>query len=133
MSARWNRFLKKFWISLAIVIILIAIIFSIFRALTPWASQYKGDVERHLSTLLGQPVTIETMETSWYWLNPVLKMNQVTVVDPSDHTLKIARLMVGINLFSSLWHWQLQPGILYVDELSKPMPRYLHGYSVNKK
>jgi uncharacterized protein (TIGR02099 family) len=131
MIVRWNRFLKKFWITLSIVIILLAIIFSIFRALTPWASQYKADVERHLSLLLGQPVTIDTMETSWYWLNPVLKLNQVTVVGPSDHSLKIARLMVGINVFSSLWHWQLQPGLLYVDELHLTLHQLAHGWRID--
>lgn len=114
---RYTRLLKKCWFFLAVFIIVLAIVFSVFRALTPWAKQYKSEVERHLTLLVGQPVAIKSMETSWYWLQPVLKLDQVSVLDHSDHVLKLAKLMVGINLLSSLWHWQLQPGILYVEDV----------------
>ena len=112
-----TRLLKKCWMPLAILMITMAILFSLFRALTPWAKQYKGEVERHLSTLIGQPVVINSMETSWYWLEPVLRLNEVTVSDANDHVLKFNKLLVGINLLSSLWHWHIQPGILYVDDV----------------
>ena len=109
--------IKKCWMPLAILIITMALLFSVFRALTPWAKQYKGDVERHLSTLIGQPVLISSMETSWYWFEPVLRLNHVTVSDSQDHILRFSKLLVGINLLSSLWHWHIQPGILYVDDV----------------
>ncbi len=111
------RLLKKCWMPLAILVIVVAILFSVFRALTPWAKQYKGEVEHHLSTLLGQPVTIADLETSWYWFEPVLKMDQVMLSDKQEHVIKFNKLLVGINLFSSLWHWQIQPGVLYVDDV----------------
>ena len=111
------RILKKSGMPLAIIFIVIAILFSLFRALTPWAKQYKSTVEQHLSVLLGQPVTIHNMETTWYWFEPVLKMDQVMLFDKQDHTLKFNKLMVGINLFSSLWHWQIEPGVLFVEDV----------------
>ena len=101
----------------AVILIIMAILFSVFRALTPWARQYKGEVEQHLSSLLGQPVIISSMETSWYWFEPVLKLNQVAVSDSQDHVLMLSKLLVGIDLLSSLWHWHIQPGILYVDDV----------------
>lgn len=112
-----KKLLKKCWMPLAIVIILMAILFSLFRALTPWAKQYKSNIEQHLSSLLGQSVKINDMETSWYWFEPVLKMNQVTLSDRDDHVVHLKKLLVGIDLFSSLWHWQIQPGVLYVDDV----------------
>lgn len=112
-----TKFLKRCWVPLAILIIIAAVISSLFRALTPWATQYKTKVEHHLSTLLGEPVTINTMETGWYWFEPVIKLNQVTVSDGKQAVVKLNKLLVGINLFSSLWHWQIQPGILYIDDL----------------
>ncbi len=111
------KIIHKFWMPFAIFLILLAILFSLFRALTPWATQYKGEVEHHLSTLLGQPVQISSMETSWYWFEPVLRLNNVTLSDSQDHALKLNKLLVGINLFSSLWHWHIQPGILYIDDV----------------
>lgn len=102
---------------LAVLIILLAVLSSIFRSLTPWAKEYKGEVEHHLSILIGQPVTIQTMETGWYWFQPVLKLNQVTLGDDSEHNFRINKLLVGINLFKSLWNWQVQPGVLFIDDM----------------
>lgn len=113
----FSKILKKSRMPLAISIIILAIVFSVFRALTPWAKQYKVDVEHHLSLMLGQPVTINDLETSWYWFQPVLKMNEVTLSDAEHHVLTLNKLLVGINLLSSLWHWQIQPGVLYVADV----------------
>jgi uncharacterized protein (TIGR02099 family) len=112
-----NRVLKKIWITLAILIILAAVISSIFRSITPWAKQYKGEVEQHLTFLFGQPVTIQTMETGWYWFHPVLKLKQVELSDGNKKSLHLEKLLVGINLFKSLWSWRIQPGILYIDDI----------------
>lgn len=99
------------------LIIVAGVISSLFRALTPWASQYKTEVEQHLSALIGEPVTIGRMETGWYWFEPVIKLNQVSVSDGKQEVAKLSKLLVGINLFSSLWHWQIQPGVLFIDDL----------------
>lgn len=113
-----NKIFKKIWVVLAILIILAAVSSSIFRSLTPWAKQYKGEVEHHLTSLLGQPVTIQTMETGWYWFQPVLKLKQITIQDGKDQFLHLDKLLVGINLFKSLWHWRIQPGVLYIDDIN---------------
>ncbi len=126
-----GRLLKKCWMPLAIFLIIIALLFSLFRALTPWAKQYKGEVEAHLSSLIGQPVVIGSMETSWYWFEPVLRLNQVTVSDNQHHVLKLAKLLVGINLFSSLWHWHIQPGILLVDDVHLTFRQTHHRWQVD--
>lgn len=112
-----NKILKKIWITAAVLIILAAVFSSIFRSLTPWAKQYKGEVEQHLSLLLGQPVTIQTMETGWYWFQPVLKLKQVIITDDQKKSLHLDKLLIGINLFKSLWHWQIQPGVLYIEDI----------------
>ena len=101
----------------AILIILMAVTSSLFRSLTPWAKEYKSDIENHLSLLIGLPVTIQTMETGWYWFQPVLKLNQVTVGNDVQQNLRVSKLLVGINLFKSLWHWQLEPAAFYIDDM----------------
>lgn len=112
------NFLKRSRLFFAALIILAALISSLFRALTPWAIQYKAEVEQHLSVLLGGQVTVQTMETGWYWFEPVIKLKQVTLIDAAKTEVRLKQIIVGIDLFSSLWHWQLQPGILYVDGLN---------------
>lgn len=112
-----NKLIKKIWIVVAILIILAAVFSSIFRSLTPWAKQYKGEVEHHLTLLLGQPVTIQTMETGWYWFHPVLKLQNITINEGKKKSLHLEKLLVGINLFKSLWYWRIQPGLLYIDDI----------------
>ena len=112
-----RKVFKRIWMYLAAFIIFMAVLSSIFRSLTPWAKEYKGDIEQHLSLLIGQPVTIQTMETGWYWFHPVLKLNQVTLGNDSKSNFRINKLLVGINLFKSLWNWQIQPGVLYIDDM----------------
>ncbi|WP_419418883.1 YhdP family protein [Legionella sp. D16C41] len=108
---------KRCWLIFAIFIIALAVISSFFRALTPWAKQYKPQLEQRLTTLLGEPVTIEKMETGWFWFEPVIKLKNINV-QSAHEVINLKKLLVGINLFESIWHWQLQPGILYVEDLN---------------
>ncbi|MDP3269712.1 MAG: YhdP family protein [Legionella sp.] len=110
-----NNILKKIWIVLAITIIIAAVFSSIFRSLTPWATQYKPTVEDHLSQLIGQPVTVQSMKTGWYWFQPVLKLEHLTINPGQKKSVHLGKLLVGINLFKSLWHWRIQPGLLYIE------------------
>ena len=125
------QWMKKGAVPLAILMIVVAILFSLFRALTPWAKQYKGEVERQLSALVGQKVSISSMETSWYWFEPVLRLNEIAVADGQDSVLKLNKLLVGINLFSSLWHWHIQPGILYIDDVHLGMWQKEGGWQID--
>ncbi|HHJ0487032.1 TPA: YhdP family protein, partial [Legionella pneumophila] len=112
-----NKFFKKIWMGLAVLIIVAAVFSSVFRALTPWAKQYKGEVEEHLTSLLGQPVTVQTMETGWYWFEPVVKLKHIRIHDGHNKSIYLDRLIVGVNLFKSLWNWRIQPGVLYIDDM----------------
>lgn len=112
-----TNILKKLGMTFAVLIIFAAVFSSIFRSLTPWATQYKSEVETHLSTLIGQPVTIRTMETGWYWFQPVLQLKQVTLNPGASDSLHVAKLLIGINLFKSVWHWRIEPGVLYLEDM----------------
>lgn len=125
-----TKFLKRCWLAFAILIISAAIISSIFRALTPWAKQYKGQVEHHLSVLLGEPVTINAMETGWYWFEPVIKLHQVNIAPGKKTILHANKLLVGINLWRTLWHWQIQPGILYIDDLHLSLRQTVNSWQI---
>ncbi|MCE3046094.1 YhdP family protein [Legionella sp. 16cNR16C] len=125
-----TKLLKRCRLPLAILIIAAAVISSLFRALTPWASQYKTEVEKHLSALVGEPVHIQTMETGWYWFEPVIKLKQVSVSDGKEGAIHLKNLLVGINLLGSLWHWQIQPGVLYVDDLNLDIRQNNNQWSI---
>ncbi len=116
---------------LAFLIVSAAIISSLFRALTPWAKQYKAEVEQHLSTMLGKTVTIHAMETGWYWFEPVVKLSQVSISDGKQSKVKLSNLLVGINLLSSVWHWQIRPGVLFIDDLHLSLRQTNDGWQID--
>lgn len=124
----WARNLTKFsrnglltvfrhtWSLLAIFLMIVALLFTLFRALTPWVKHYRVRIQQELSTLVGQNVAIHDIQTSWYWFTPVLKFNQVTIGGDTNQAVHFDQAMVGINLFSSLFHGSIQPGVFYINE-----------------
>lgn len=117
VPVRFTLWFKRLWLTCAIFVVVFAIVVSIFRALTPWASQYKGNLETRLTALLGAPVSIQDMKTSWYWFEPVLKLDGVLVAGQgASSLLELKGLLVGIDLMRSLLHWRIQPGVLFVED-----------------
>jgi|GEM_PF-916036 len=118
MPVRLALWIKRIWMACAIFLVVFAIIVSIFRALTPWAAQYKPELETRLTALLGAPVSIQEMKTSWYWFEPVLKLDGVFVSEQgaSSSVLELKALLVGIDLMRSLLHWRIQPGVLFIED-----------------
>lgn len=109
------RLLKRLRLILAIFIIVFAILISLFRAMTPFAVRYKPGIEDHLSALIGQKVTVKNLETSLYWFQPVLRLENITIFQSQKTVLTINKALIGINLWSSFWHGQIEPGILLID------------------
>lgn len=118
METRLKRIYKRLCFFLAILIILAALISSFVRALTPFASQYKRQMEHHLSTLFGLPVSIQKMETGWYWFYPVVELKEVKISKNNKPLIHLNKILVGLNILDSLWQWQIQPGLLYIEGLS---------------
>ena len=100
------------WNLLAVFLVIVALLFTLFRGLTPWVKHYREQIQQQLSLWVGQSVTIHDIQTSWYWFTPVLKLNQVTIGSDAEQILHLDQAMVGINLFSSLFHRTVRPGCI---------------------
>ncbi len=101
---------------IAALLVATAVISSLFRALTPFAIRYKKEIEQRLSALVGVPVSIQGMQTSWYWFEPVVKFKKIAIEAVDQNSITLDRLFVGIDLWSSFWHWQIRPGVLYAKD-----------------
>lgn len=117
-SARLRRIYKRLLLFIAFLIIIAALISSFVRALTPFASQYKRQVELQLSHVLGLPVHIARMETGWYWFYPVVELKEVKISKDAKPLIHLDKILVGLNILDSLLHWQIQPGLLYIEGLN---------------
>lgn len=130
-SKRLMYVLKKLRVPVAVVFILMALVFTVFRAMTPWVKQYKPQIETQLSSLLGQPVSIDTLRTGWYWFQPVLRFDMLQLNNIQQNPLQLDKLMVGIDLFRSLLHWRLEPGMVYLDGLHLSIHQTTTGWEMN--
>ena len=126
-----HRWMKRAWKALAVMMILTAVIMTFLRIMSPWLNQHKQDVERQLSALLGEQVSIKHMHTSWYWFQPILKLDEVLVSQQGVPVLQLNKLLMGVNLFSSVLHWQIQPGILLIDDVQFTIRQTEQGWQVD--
>ena len=99
--------------------------------MTPWLNTHKTEVELQLSSLLGEKVTIHHMETSWYWFQPILKLNHVLVSENDTPLLQLNQLLVGVNLWQSLFHWQIQPGLMLIDDVQLTLRQTETGWQID--
>lgn len=97
--------------------VLLAILLGIIRSLFPYIDYYHVEFERWVSQVIHQPVTIGKIEANWQGLYPTIILNQVVVHDQTKYKqlLKIAQLQVGIDVISSLLHWQFRPGLFHLS------------------
>jgi uncharacterized protein (TIGR02099 family) len=112
------RIYKTCWYTIASFVILAAVLSSLVRALTPWVSQYKKQFEHVLTNMSGHEVHIEKVESGWYWFEPVIRLNNVSIDDTKKQLFKLNQITVGIDLFQSILNWKIQPGIMKIDGAS---------------
>ena len=58
-----------------------AVIFSVLRAVLPYATDYKNDIQLELSQQIGLLVEIESIDAAIHWFSPRLKLIDVSVYD----------------------------------------------------
>ncbi|MDH3342463.1 MAG: hypothetical protein OEM07_01945, partial [Gammaproteobacteria bacterium] len=65
----------------AVTLIILAVVFSVLRAVLPHATGYVDDLEQVLTEQTGLPVSIGSMDADMYWLVPRLKLVDVIIYD----------------------------------------------------
>ena len=82
---RWILHFRVFIIiTLAVMLITAAVIFSTLRAVLPYATGYKNEIQQQVSKQLGLPVEIDTIDAAIRWFSPRLRLLDVSVYDDKD-------------------------------------------------
>ncbi len=121
---------KRLWLVFAFAIIFFAIVLSLFRGLTPLIGKYRPELEQRLSQMLGENVQIGTMQTGWYWFEPVLRLKNIEVTDVNQQKISLGQLFIGLDLPTSLWNWSWQPGMLAIDDLHVSIKQTADGWQM---
>jgi len=98
------RTLRVAWLSIAILIVVLAFTLSAVRLLLPGMSEYKAQIESVARNFLQRPVQIGSLDAAWHGLSPVLKLNQVVIQDQQfpNGELTIAEVQVALDVIESL-------------------------------
>lgn len=75
------RFRVYVIICLAVVLISAAVIFSVLRAVLPYATGYKNEIQQEISQQIGLPVKIDSIDAAIHWFSPRLRLIDVVVYD----------------------------------------------------
>ena len=90
--------------TLAVLLILLAVAFTLLRASLPYATGYLADIEQGISKQTGFPVTIGSLDADMYYFTPRLKLLNVTVYrdDGMSTLLQLDEVNVSLAFIDSI-------------------------------
>lgn len=97
------------WLVLA-VLVLLALYAGIGRQLTQNIDSHRQELEQILSQELGMTVTIDRIQASWQWLDPVLQAQGLRVHhqdEPERAIGELQHLRIRLDSLSSLLRWRI--------------------------
>ncbi len=102
---QWILRLRVFIIiSLAVVLISAAVTFSIIRAVLPYATDYKNEIQQEISQQIGLPVEIDSIDAAIHGFSPRLKLIGVSVFDEKNKVplFNFREAFVELDVFASI-------------------------------
>ena len=98
----WRQCVRQVWRTLLVLLALCTVYVTGGRLLMPVLTTQKDKVEDRLSQLLGSPVTISTLEGSWFRFSPGFSVGGLVLqLDPDDPATRFA--VDGGELSLDLW------------------------------
>lgn len=100
--ARWV--VRKFWGTLAISLVLVAVVVQIGRQLAPMVSENHDQFASYLSQQVDSNITISGLTADWDGLRPSLTMSDFRIHDQSGiEVLHVESAVAQVDLMKSLW------------------------------
>jgi len=86
------------------MLITAAVIFSTLRAVLPYATGYKNEIQQEISKQLGLPVEIKSIDAAIHWFSPRLKLIDVSVYDDKDKVplFHFEEAFLGLDVVASV-------------------------------
>ncbi|ALO40756.1 YhdP family protein [Pseudoalteromonas phenolica] len=102
--------LRKVWQLIAVTLVLLAVLVSVFRYSLPYANDYKHDLEVLINEQFDVDLRIGSITASWEGVGPALVLENVTFDDNNNSPirLRIDNTSLQINVIESLRFLQLR-------------------------
>ncbi len=115
--------------AIAVVVILFAVIFSLFRAAIPYITDYGDRIETEITKHLGLPVEIGMVDADIHWLTPGLKLLDVNIYDAKGerHFLHFDEIKLSLDWFQSIKNLKPELGLVSLAGLNISIERNKKG------
>jgi len=104
---RWS--VNIVWLSVLTVLILVALYVGLGRQVMGNLHHFKGDIEQQVSSIVGQPVSIERIRGEWQGLDPILRVQGVALqgVDSERTVASLGELRLRLDSWASLRRFRI--------------------------
>lgn len=90
---------KWFWGAVALSLVAAAVLLTVARLALPFASEYRAEIEEHLSGYLGVPLTIGHLDIEWHGLGPRLRAESLRITGPPGYpSARVERAYLDLDL-----------------------------------
>jgi uncharacterized protein YhdP len=119
---RWriisNNILHHLVLIGAVLLLLWALFLTACRLALPYLPRYQAVVAEVLSSVVGSPVTFETLSSSWLKMQPMVTLNNVNIWTQNKQRplMQIPQVNVRFNLLSSLLHREVEISLLQIKQ-----------------
>ena len=107
VSAILNRWLKRLYKLLAILLVVFAVLISTLRLFLPYAHNYRENVEDYLNNTYNTNISIGSFTMGWQESGPTLIVRQVELLSKKDAKIFIDSLEVELDFWRSIRARQL--------------------------
>jgi uncharacterized protein (TIGR02099 family) len=123
-----KHFLLWHWRLLVVVIVLSGLFIGAARLFLPIVTDYRADIETLAAEILEQPVTIESIDSGWSWLHPVVIFRGVQVQQTNNRgVVNLDSLKVELAIIPSLLSGELRPSSIIVHMQEFELSRTADG------
>lgn len=97
------------WWLLLVVLVLFALYAGIGRQLTQNVDAFRDDLSRELSARLGHEVSIGSLSSQWFWLDPAFTAQDIEVTNPDSgvRVMSLQHLTVRFDALASLMRFRI--------------------------
>ena len=102
-----NRWLNRVYKSIALLLVLFAVLISALRLMLPYAENYRQDVENFVNDRYKSNVVIGQLSMGWYETGPTLIANNVQLINNDFAELSVASIDIRLNFWQSVFLQQI--------------------------
>ena len=102
VSAVLNRWLKRLYKLLAILLVIFAVLISTLRLFLPYAHHYRENVQDYLNTTYNTNITIGSFTMGWKKFGPSLVVLNVELLSNAEAKVYVDSLEVEVDFWGSL-------------------------------